>query len=152
MSRRRVLAASVIGIAALAGCTTPDSSPSEPTESGQSSTSDDPQEDDLVEFNAFEGTCGGVNGNEASATVDGQTVIITGKVPTPNPCHTLELDYISPSEATLTVVRTDEEICVECTGVVTYEMVFEYDTDEMPSQFTVTHIRGESVTGFDITL
>jgi hypothetical protein len=156
-TRRHLLAATACGTAALAGCTTNQDPTSDPNTPEPTPTPDDQQVEELVSFDVAGGECGGVNGDMATATVEGDLVTIAGAVPTPTPCHTLTLGYTEPSvgnppQALLTVERTDEDACIQCTGVVTYELIFRYVEDEMIENFVVTHARTGSNTEFDLTL
>lgn len=158
-TRRQLLALTAsTGAIALAGCTTtPDTGPNNGSGSTGSPTPDDQPADTIVSFDVAEGECGGVDGDVAAVSVEGDIVTIVGEVPTPNPCYTLNLGYTEPTtanppQARLDVVRTDEEVCIECTGVVTYELVLRFEQDTLPEQVTVTHARGESETEFELTL
>lgn len=96
-------------------------------------------------FTAIGGSCGAAS--EASVSFADESVRISGKIRTPNPCYGAELAGVSvPSPDTLRVVVATTEptaaVCAQCVASVRYEADLGF-RDSIPQTVEVVHERGD---------
>ena len=102
--------------------------------------------------------CGSAEDERIDVEPDGDTIVVTGSLPAPNPCHEAVLDDVGIEDGTdrLAVVvdvqsTLDEgEVCIECVGRVDYEATIELmHGDELRSIHVDHATGGEHAVGWD---
>lgn len=141
MKRRALLAS--LGTVAIAGCINvggqlPENRRSDDAEGELSAVSSD-----IVTIDT---DCGTEHADH-SWSLEGDTVVIDGYRPAPNPCHEATIEEVLVVSDTLVVdlgidsTREQDEVCIECVGKISYQATVEV---ENPAALETVEVRGEA--------
>jgi len=124
------------------------------TEDGNGNGDDngEPTSDDIVNVSTetIGSECGSSDDETADASPDGNKIVITGTTPAPDPCHGAVLDKIELTEEELSVVvgvedtTAENEGCMECVGIVDYDITVELADDTSINTVSIDHVEGGS--------
>ncbi|MXR50605.1 hypothetical protein GRX03_03140 [Halovenus sp. WSH3] len=146
--RRAILGAVGTGAVALAGCVSGDGDGPENNSTDQNGDRASPAADLEASITRVDSNCAGMGPGETTVFLDGQTYVVQGTIPSPDPCHEPVLDAHSFEAGTLSltvdVEPTDDGPCADCAGEVVYEATASGVDPEQVETVSVTHSGGKT--------
>lgn len=149
--RRDVLGAVSASVIALSGCLSQDV----PTDADDSENTSDESIELVIEQSTIETTdsdCAGPDDETIDITQTGDSIVVTGTIIAPNPCHEAILETVAIEDDGLSIlvdVRSTleaNEECIQCVGGISYNATVVVNDGDALEAIHVDHIDGEEHT------